>query len=501
VDQATYDPGTDTTSLHFTVGGALSDEFHNLYRYDSGGQFWKNIRAEYTDTVPAGDRYEATVKGNQTSATFAALSRYDDDFDGLEDGYEVKMTRTVVGNAESSSSAPGIPATAGNGIADSDEDFDNDGFPTAQEWSLGSNPLVAESTTDSDGDGLPDWFEIILGGSASPWDDSDGDGVPNTVEFDIDSNPALPDYGGYFPSPAAVYPSDPNAESAEFVSIQYNNFAYSAGDGPSGNPHFPTAGLSVGALGVSVGLTVEPSNFGGSGVANINLEIIPLPGMYYFVWPFSDDGDPAQGELQKPDPLDGQAYRAILLEITQFLSDDKVWARVKPEVLQLLKSRTLEHVSAVSLMKISYYCREIQWLNYRMLQMGAEHPAILLRIRSRASVIHTEVTKMTAVHLEYVERYPNLDYIGKILKSVEWFSFGASLYFGYQDLKNAILDYRSDVRNHVDLAGPAILSVTAQQLISDIPGMPPWVKTALSPTVPYFDPCPLGMYDGGGGCP
>lgn len=495
LSSSSYDPATDFTALEFIVGGAALHEFHEIYVRVSTGQFWRNLFAEYLHTSQLGDHYLAFAKGNQSSASFAALLDQDGDYDGLPDGYEAKMIQSIVGNADSSSLAAGIPAAANNGRGDGDDDYDGDRLTNLQERLYGTNPLVAESTADSDGDGMPNWYEDHLArwvwgiGNADPWADSDGDDVPNIVEFDLGSNPAYRDYGGdLFPPPLA---------EAEFATFQYT-VAYSAAKGPAGNPNFPTAGISAGPLGLTLAMTVEPSSFSGAGTANLKFDIMPLQGTYFNVWPFSDDGTPVEGELQKPDPLDGQAYR-ILLDVGTSLAEG-AWAEINP-MINSLRQKTLEHVSATSIMKINYLCRDIQWLNYQMIQAGAQHPAVLMQIKHRLSLIHSEITKLSAVHRGYIGRFPDPSrYVGKILSCVKWVSFGVSLPDSLDTLKLRIADYMNEVRKQVDFAGAALLSVEIQQFVASIPGMPNSIGIVFGGTsTPFFDPCPLGFYDGGGG--
>jgi len=60
------------------------------------------------------------------------------------------------------------------------------------DWSAGTPFTVQTSANpDSDGDGLPDWWEIQYFGStaANPNDDPDGDGFKNWQEYTADTNP------------------------------------------------------------------------------------------------------------------------------------------------------------------------------------------------------------------------------------------------------------------------------------------------------------------------
>ncbi len=74
-------------------------------------------------------------------------------------------------------------------------DSDGDGLPDALEIMLGSDPYKA----DSDGDGLPDGIEYILKGdpfSARPEDDDDGDGLTNIEEVRLGTDPSRADTDG-----------------------------------------------------------------------------------------------------------------------------------------------------------------------------------------------------------------------------------------------------------------------------------------------------------------
>ena len=80
-------------------------------------------------------------------------------------------------------------------IADGDEDADADGLSNIYELSLGTNPVAAQSNTDSDADGLPDWLESLItyytgDPNPAPTGDSDGDGLNNITEWKMRLDPS-----------------------------------------------------------------------------------------------------------------------------------------------------------------------------------------------------------------------------------------------------------------------------------------------------------------------
>ncbi len=443
---------------------------------------------------------------------FAALDSQDRDMDGLQDGYEVMSTHTSVG----------IASSATNGIADGDNDIAGDGISSVRKWQIGLDPLVPVHTNDAGGLGMPDWVTNYIsfwwGSSvAGPWDDADGDGVPNIVELEIGTDPTWQDFWGYS--------QPPNDESQQFVSLQYNNIPYNDDEGPyyttssnsnlrfrandatqaHGNKYFPTAGVTAGPLGAGCLMTIDNTG-GGSGTANVDLEIWPLDLAYGVSAPFVDDADETQNEFQKPDPEDGELYKSILVSSTDFAAH--TWAEVKDEVIEGLSSKTLEYVQATSMLKVQLQVRQIQTLQYAKIN-GANGAGIDLMIQKRASIIHTEMTKITAINLQYLKRFPDLNWLGRCLKAGGFFADGFTL--ANDDLPNLLESYRgyaADVRNHQDTAGPALFSSWIQQTMIDtingvtlflfIPGIE-YLEIELSPDVPIFDPNPLGWYDGGSG--
>ena len=80
----------------------------------------------------------------------------------------------------------GVEFEAGNDPLDaSDDDSDGDGLTDAQESLLGTDPL----NPDTDGDGLTDGFEVNETGSDPLNPDTDGGGIPDGVEFEAGGNP------------------------------------------------------------------------------------------------------------------------------------------------------------------------------------------------------------------------------------------------------------------------------------------------------------------------
>ena len=111
----------------------------------------------------------------------------DNDNDGIPDNYESMFNYD-----------PTLTDTDSNGIADGQEDYDNDGLYNQFELFVGTNSLVANQ--DNDQDGLPDaWESLIItiqnNGQQNvlATHDFDGDGLHNAFEFRLFLNPLLPD--------------------------------------------------------------------------------------------------------------------------------------------------------------------------------------------------------------------------------------------------------------------------------------------------------------------
>ncbi len=120
----------------------------------------------------------------------------DSDADGLKDGIEVKK----------SNSNPLDPDSDDDQLSDYLEymiyktnvnsvDTDNDGLPDYWEVTYGTNPLVNDSASDPDLDGLTNWQEYQL--NTHPNDaDTDDDGMPDGWEVTYSFNPRVKDGSG-----------------------------------------------------------------------------------------------------------------------------------------------------------------------------------------------------------------------------------------------------------------------------------------------------------------
>jgi hypothetical protein len=349
---------------------------------------------------------------------------------------------------------------------------------------------VAVSTIDSSGCGMPDWFTNYINiwfgpGWADPWADPDGDSVPNIVEYEIGSDPTLPDCW-YDSTPP------PGDETNQFASFQLA-VSYTASNGPNNNPYFPMFGMVAGPQGAGFSMIASTSG-PGAGTASLDFEIWPLDLDYYIYAPFAPDADSSQGELQQPDPDDGLTYRDLLFSGTDIAHD--LWADINEDVVEALSSQSLEYVHAVSMIKIQREVRLIQYEQY-LLAQGANSSGILMRMRKSASIIHTEITKVTAIDIQYVHKYPNLDWIGRALTAANCLTCAASWYYDWPDLQWYIQDYESDVRHGRDSGAADILSSQLQMMLQEIPGLPTWLSVGLDPTIPILSlNGPLGMYNG-----
>jgi hypothetical protein len=495
------------THLYFNVSGAVpGNDPYNYHIYiktasvdpSDSSPVWQDMYFRlypyylYNDLGPnasGGEDWEIDVPGYvpyDGSVEFAALDSQDRDFDGLQDGYEIMASHTIVGVASSQN----------NGVADGDAVSENDGISNLRKWQYGLNPSVPVSETDSNpANGMPDWFDNYIaswyGASAdTPWGDADGDNLPNIVEYEIGTDPTTRDYWAYLPPPNGV--SD---ESDQFVSLQRTEI-YGASEGPQNNPYFPKFGMTVGPLGESCAMIAQTtSGSDGSGSATLDFEACPLNEIYtfddtYYAYaPFSDDASPDQGELQKPDPLDGDLYRHLILDAPHLA--DHIWHEIDDSVLELLHPKTLLYIHAESMLEIHLEYRQIQKLMYLEAQIGKQ-AAIEAKIAVCENIIEADMTKITAVDVQIVKVYPDLGWASYSLHAAGFLATAISWYEEYPRLLQLVKDYEGDVRNHRNTASAGLLSCEIQDLARDLD---PYFLTCGAGYILY-SPDPLGWYDG-----
>jgi hypothetical protein len=122
-----------------------------------------------------------------------------------------------------------------------------------------------------------------------------------------------------------------------------------------------------------------------------------------------------------------------------------------------------------------------------------------MQIKRSVSIIHSEMTKITAITVRYGTQYPS-DWVGRFLTGANRLATAIKLYSDFTDFWQKLQDYRGEVARHVDCTAPEFLSLSIQQILGDTPGLPNAAKNALGffATTPIFVPNPLLWYDQGG---
>ncbi len=189
-DGSVYSRGFDGTSEYGLVG-AGSPTFDKLFikrtainTYEAGYYDGTNRSVIVTRTPSTpndgdvvgfyADVRAAGILASADNFTLLSVAVIDDDGDGLPDDWEQQI----------------IDDNPGDSIVDiydvlSEDDYDDDGLTNGQEYELGLDPTVPlDSTTDSDGDYLPDLWELnnFSNLTYNSYDDPDNDEYNNQAE-------------------------------------------------------------------------------------------------------------------------------------------------------------------------------------------------------------------------------------------------------------------------------------------------------------------------------
>ncbi len=157
--------------------------------YESWGYIKSGSPAPATYPVRA-----ITVPGNQ-SGFYLFIEDQDADNDNLPDNWEwywfATLSQAGYGGSYTDSDGDGLTDFQEYvlGTDPTDSDTDNDGLSDGVEVGMGLNPLVA----DGDGDGLTDGQEVNTYGTNPNNPDTDGDGLKDGVEVQKGSSPLLTD--------------------------------------------------------------------------------------------------------------------------------------------------------------------------------------------------------------------------------------------------------------------------------------------------------------------
>ncbi len=469
-----YDAQQNLTWFRLWLVNAPLNEWWEVYHAPAlHSTAWQLARLGPPDAV-SGDvqQFWVAVPGQHQQAYFQIFLNKDSDYDGIPDGYEVAILKTDPLNPDSSSTRdangdgqPDFPALGGNGIADGDEDFDGDALPTSYELALGVDPIVAQSSADSDGDGLPDWMESLITlytGDPAPalQTDSDGDGVNNFTEWTIRTDPSYPfdaafaDFSGLPDDQRVILP----------VHIQFTA---------------PPAGF-------------QPAGGGGSATtddeAYVHFTVAGFEGAYGHLQVLKDtaeDGSPAPGTdtfrgsiafgqkiyntlpVLQPDNQDLALIENILIEATDTAAE--VWKKAKvSENLYQLTQNSLVYLQYRSVQRAVVQFRQLQLIvTAQPLPQG-----VLLRTRRALAVIHTEATLFREATFELGRRFPLHDAFAKsgaLVATAGRFAQCLSIYNNIMQAWPLLVQYLYDIRNQCDSGASAhLLGFALAQLADDI---------------------------------
>ncbi|MDE0820788.1 MAG: hypothetical protein OSA95_06685, partial [Opitutales bacterium] len=267
------------------------------------------------------NRDEIPVGSSETLPALIADSTDDSDSDGLTDAEEIHIHGTN----------PSIADTDADGINDKQElalktdptvaDTDDDGFLDGEEVASGTDPLgkgevpigesecvpglVADSTNDSDGDGLTDAEEKYIFGTNPSEADSDGDQLSDGEEVAQNTDPTESDTDkdGSFDGDELHYGADPLDPEIRLVS-------------------FSGSVLYEGRREGQVHIMVESSST--ESKESVTMSVLDAPGPYtlnhlvinkaYRIWAFMDVEENGDYQLTEP-------YGVLYQEFTNLKGD------------------------------------------------------------------------------------------------------------------------------------------------------------------------------------
>lgn len=160
------------------IGWYLGGEGYTAcYNFSAALQEDLTLYAKWFDATDTADSDNDGLSDSLEIAMGSDPCNPDTDYDGVSDYYELNWLNYD----------PTVSDSDGNGVADKDEDPDQDGLTNAEEEHYGTIPICA----DSDFDGLSDGDEVNVYHTDPLKADTDGDGVPDGMEIAIGSNPLV----------------------------------------------------------------------------------------------------------------------------------------------------------------------------------------------------------------------------------------------------------------------------------------------------------------------
>lgn len=410
-----YQSQFNRTVFELWLLDAPANEWWDIFRASSmSPSAWVPARVGPPDGASGNiQQFFVVVSGQPQHAFFQIFLNQDIDYDGIPDGYEVAYFKTDPNNPDSNSTrdanndgTPDHPGLAGNQLADGDEDFDGDGLSTIYELTIGVNPLVAQSPTDSDTDGLPDWLETLItvytgDPSPAPTTDSDGDGLNNISEWRMRLDPSWGFdrvLGNY-----ANLPDDQRVVLHQSLELQSPVPGFDEGQSLIPSDSYFDASVAN-YFGTTAQLTVLKDTDAAGNSA---------PGTDTFKWGVAYQTPPSFVPAQNvpdPDPADGAVEDLqLFLQVTSIGTGTWEAAKVT-ELLDTLSEPTLIHIQQ------RFFTR--MWAKFRTLQlmMVAEQlpQGLVLRTRTIMAEIHTQATLLRKTTLVIGQNYASTQALARM---------------------------------------------------------------------------------------